>query len=227
MLAWSRARRWALTRRRWKRMPRCAASCGATPVRAISPFLTDGYGLGLSIAKRIVEAHGGTIGAEINPTRGASFIVTSPRVASPPSGAGRPLARRASACDSRAQASRSLDDATQHASQSECDQRCDSVARSRHSIRLSRSAAWPDRAPSVSGSSVRKAATSIETYLRKRRTRLTRSHLVESRHRVHSRRPARRQVRRDECDEEQHAGRQRQRERILRGNTVQPIRDQS
>jgi len=37
---------------------------------------TGGYGLGLSIAKRIVEAHGGTIAAENNGTRGASFVVT-------------------------------------------------------------------------------------------------------------------------------------------------------
>jgi signal transduction histidine kinase len=40
---------------------------------------TGGYGLGLSIAKRIVEAHGGTIAAANNATRGASFIVTLPK----------------------------------------------------------------------------------------------------------------------------------------------------
>jgi signal transduction histidine kinase len=39
---------------------------------------TGGYGLGLSIAKRIVEAHGGTIAAENNGPRGASFVVTLP-----------------------------------------------------------------------------------------------------------------------------------------------------
>jgi signal transduction histidine kinase len=36
---------------------------------------TGGYGLGLSICKRITEAHGGTIGVENNPGRGASFTV--------------------------------------------------------------------------------------------------------------------------------------------------------
>jgi signal transduction histidine kinase len=40
---------------------------------------TGGYGLGLSICKRIVEAHGGTIAVERNVGRGASFIVTLPK----------------------------------------------------------------------------------------------------------------------------------------------------
>jgi signal transduction histidine kinase len=39
---------------------------------------TAGYGLGLSISKRIVEAHGGVIVVENNATNGASFIVTLP-----------------------------------------------------------------------------------------------------------------------------------------------------
>ena len=37
-----------------------------------------GYGLGLSISKRIVEAHGGTIAVENNVGRGASFAITLP-----------------------------------------------------------------------------------------------------------------------------------------------------
>jgi signal transduction histidine kinase len=40
---------------------------------------TGGYGLGLSISKRIVEAHGGTIAVQNNPGRGASFVVTLPK----------------------------------------------------------------------------------------------------------------------------------------------------
>jgi signal transduction histidine kinase len=40
---------------------------------------TGGYGLGLSICKRIIDAHGGTITVENNPGRGASFIVSLPR----------------------------------------------------------------------------------------------------------------------------------------------------
>jgi signal transduction histidine kinase len=39
---------------------------------------TGGYGLGLSLCKRITEAHGGTIRAENNPGRGASFVLTLP-----------------------------------------------------------------------------------------------------------------------------------------------------
>ncbi len=40
---------------------------------------TGGYGLGLSICKRIMEAHGGNIVFQNNPVRGASFILTFPK----------------------------------------------------------------------------------------------------------------------------------------------------
>jgi signal transduction histidine kinase len=40
---------------------------------------TGGYGLGLSICKRIMEAHGGSIAVTNNPGRGASFILSFPK----------------------------------------------------------------------------------------------------------------------------------------------------
>jgi signal transduction histidine kinase len=42
---------------------------------------TGGYGLGLSICKRIMEAHGGSIAVTNNPGRGASFVLTFPKSA--------------------------------------------------------------------------------------------------------------------------------------------------
>ncbi len=42
---------------------------------------TGGYGLGLSICKRIMEAHGGSISVERNPGRGTSFLLRLPRPA--------------------------------------------------------------------------------------------------------------------------------------------------
>jgi two-component system sensor kinase FixL len=49
-----------------------------------TPFVTTkshGLGVGLAIAQRIVDAHGGTIGAHENPGGGATFTVTLPRSA--------------------------------------------------------------------------------------------------------------------------------------------------
>lgn len=43
---------------------------------------TGGYGLGLSICKRIMEAHGGDIAVQNNPGRGVAFVLTFPRSAS-------------------------------------------------------------------------------------------------------------------------------------------------
>ena len=40
---------------------------------------TGGYGLGLSLCRRILEAHGGSIEVKNNPERGASFFVRLPR----------------------------------------------------------------------------------------------------------------------------------------------------
>jgi signal transduction histidine kinase len=58
--------------------------CGITSDQIDSifdPFVTykeNGTGLGLSSAKRIAEAHGGTIQAESSPETGTVFTVTLP-----------------------------------------------------------------------------------------------------------------------------------------------------
>lgn len=81
--------------------------CGIAPEdlsRLFRPFWQaerrqrDGLGLGLSIAKGIVEAHGGTIHAESSPGRGSTFWFTIPAVIPPRGGERRhgPSDRRAS-----------------------------------------------------------------------------------------------------------------------------------
>jgi Signal transduction histidine kinase regulating C4-dicarboxylate transport system len=50
-----------------------------------TPFVTtksQGVGIGLTIAQRIVAAHGGTIAAHENQSGGATFTITLPRSAS-------------------------------------------------------------------------------------------------------------------------------------------------
>lgn len=62
--------------------------------RLFDPFVSTketGLGLGLSICKRIVEAHGGVIAATNSPTGGAVFTVTLPCAAVAPADVRRPM----------------------------------------------------------------------------------------------------------------------------------------
>jgi two-component system sensor histidine kinase KdpD len=63
--------------------------------RAAPEGAQSGVGLGLSICKAIVLAHGGTIGAENLPAGGAVFRFTLPVTGSPPEIAGEPQLRHA------------------------------------------------------------------------------------------------------------------------------------
>ena len=54
--------------------------------RLFDPFFTtkeDGTGLGLPIAARIVELHGGVIEYETQPQHGTTFRIVLPRIAPP------------------------------------------------------------------------------------------------------------------------------------------------
>jgi signal transduction histidine kinase len=56
------------------------------PTRIFEPFVStkkDGLGLGLSICRSIVAAHGGRLWADNNPDRGATFAVALPVGKSP------------------------------------------------------------------------------------------------------------------------------------------------
>jgi two-component system sensor histidine kinase CiaH len=61
--------------------------CTSEADRVFEPFFrvdrsrskdTGGYGLGLSLCKRVMRAHGGDIQLEANEGRGASFVLTLP-----------------------------------------------------------------------------------------------------------------------------------------------------
>jgi C4-dicarboxylate-specific signal transduction histidine kinase len=56
--------------------------------RIWEPFFTtkddQGTGLGLDVAKSIIEGHGGTIDCETRPAAGAKFTIRLPRLESPP-----------------------------------------------------------------------------------------------------------------------------------------------
>lgn len=58
---------------------------------------SGGTGLGLPIAARIIESHGGTIAVESEPGRGACFIIRMPRRHTPPAASRAPAAEGASA----------------------------------------------------------------------------------------------------------------------------------
>jgi hypothetical protein len=58
--------------------------------RALGKEFRPGLGLGLFIAREVVQAHGGTIAAESNPAKGSTFVVRLPRETRPSPGQGAP-----------------------------------------------------------------------------------------------------------------------------------------
>lgn len=62
-------------------------------VRNAKNGAVQGSGLGFYIAKRIVEAHGGSIGVETTPTQGATFCITLPAVIEEGKSQGLPRAK--------------------------------------------------------------------------------------------------------------------------------------
>jgi signal transduction histidine kinase len=70
--------------------------------RAASYLNASGFGLGVFIAREVLEAHGGTIRVEGAPGRGAAFVVELPRCSATVTGvAGRADDPRGGASDAR------------------------------------------------------------------------------------------------------------------------------